>query len=66
MNTINYKVFVGTVAFSMEDDGICGKIMGIHALVTYEAQSVDELKAAFQEAVEDYIDLCKRVGKEPL
>jgi predicted HicB family RNase H-like nuclease len=66
MNTLNYKGFFGTVSFSLEDNVIYGKIIGINDLVTYEAQNVEELKAAFQEAVEDYLDLCKRVGKEPL
>ena len=34
-------------------------------LVSFEGKNVDNLKKAFAEAVEDYIILCKEVGKEP-
>ncbi len=32
---------------------------------TVEGNSTAELKEAFIEAVEDYLDICKRQGKEP-
>ena len=31
----------------------------------FHADSVEELKQAFREAVEDYIETCARIGKEP-
>ena len=40
-----------------------GKIEGINDLVTFEGESVKKLKKAFEEAVEDYLQLCKQVGK---
>jgi predicted HicB family RNase H-like nuclease len=42
-----------------------GRIEGIEDLVTFEGRGVDELKKAFREAVEDYIDLCRAAGKTP-
>lgn len=41
-----------------------GKIEGINDLVTFEGTTVSKLKAAFKEAVLDYIELCKETGKE--
>ncbi len=61
-----YKEYIGTVHFSAEDDTFFGKIEGINDLVTFEGETVAGLKAAFAEAVEDYIELCKEVGKDPL
>lgn len=66
MSTLDYKGFSGTIEVSPEENLIHGKIIGINDLVTYEALSVEGIKAAFEEAVEDYLDLCKRTGKEPL
>ena len=58
MNTLKYKDFLGTVAFSEEDNVFFGKIEGINGLVNFEGKSVDELKNAFHEAVDDYILFC--------
>lgn len=63
-DVLTYKDFIGSVRFSGSDEVLHGKIEGINDLVTFEATSVKELKKAFKEAVEDYIELCHKVGKE--
>ena len=63
-DVLTYKDFIGSVRFSASDELLHGKIEGINDLVTYEATSVKALKKAFKEAVEDYIELCQKVGKE--
>lgn len=66
MNDIlQYKDYLASVHFSSEDDVFYGKILGINDLVSFEGASVKELKKAFQAAVEDYLETCKEVGKEP-
>ena len=64
-DVLTYKGFIGFVHFSAEDKVFHGKIEGIDDLVTFEGQSVDELLKAFHEEVDDYIKLCKEIGKEP-
>ena len=59
-----YKDFIGSVHFNAEDEIFFGKIEGIDDLVSFEGSSVVELKKAFEEAVEDYIVLCKENGKK--
>jgi predicted HicB family RNase H-like nuclease len=45
-------------------DGIFfGRIAGIRDGVTFHADNVDDLKAAFREAVDDYVETCQRIGK---
>lgn len=63
-NIIKYKEFYGSIEFSSEDDCFFGKVIGIDDLVTFEGSSVEELKKSFEEAVEDYIETCKELGKE--
>jgi len=66
MNDIlEYKGYYGNVHFSAEDEIFYGKIIGINDLVSFEGDCVSELKSAFHEAVEDYLDLCKELNKEP-
>jgi predicted HicB family RNase H-like nuclease len=64
-NMLSYKDFFGSVEYSASDECFYGKIIGTTDLVTYEGESVQGLKSAFQEAVEDYLILCKEAGKEP-
>lgn len=64
-NYLTYKGYVGTVNYSHEDDILYGKIDGINDSISYHADSIKDLKKAFEEAVEDYLELCATVGKEP-
>jgi len=64
-NMLKYNDFYGSVEYSAADECFFGKIIGTADLVTFEGKSVSNLKKAFIEAVEDYLVLCKEVGKEP-
>lgn len=65
MNTMTYKGYIGSVAFSEEDNVFFGKIEGINGLVNFEGESVKELTEAFHEAVDDYLAYCRDEGIEP-
>jgi len=65
-DVLTYKGFIGTVHFSAEDKVFHGKIEGIDDLVTFGGHSVEELIKAFHNEVDDYIALCKEMGKEPI
>jgi predicted HicB family RNase H-like nuclease len=64
-DALQYNDYFGSVHFSAEDEVFFGKILGIDDLVTYEGTSAKALKKAFREAVEDYLETCKELGKEP-
>lgn len=57
INRMEYGEFIGSVHYSAKDDLLFGKIEGINDLVTFEGDSVTELRKAFKEAVEDYLSL---------
>lgn len=65
MNILKYKGFIGTVAYSEEDDVFFGKIQGINGLVNFEGTSVAELKKAFHQAVDDYLAYCEEHNLKP-
>jgi predicted HicB family RNase H-like nuclease len=64
-DVLEFKGYYASVRFSSEDDVFYGKILGIDDLVNFEGASVKELKKAFHEAVNDYLETCKELGKEP-
>lgn len=59
---MKYKDYLGSINYSSEDEVFYGKVEGINGLVSFEGQSVGELKQAFREAVEDYVKLCEAEG----
>lgn len=65
MNIMNYKNYTARIEYSDEDDCFIGHIAGINDLIGFHANSVSELHAAFEEAVDDYIQTCKKTGRSP-
>ena len=65
MNTMTYKGYLGSVAYSEKDQVLFGKIEGFNGLVNFEGESVKELTEAFHEAVDDYLAYCEDEGIEP-
>jgi predicted HicB family RNase H-like nuclease len=63
--TLQYKEYIGSVTFSAEDEVFYGKILGVNDLVSFEGASVRELKKSFHEAVDDYLETCQSIGKDP-
>ena len=65
MNTMNYKGYAARIEYSEEDDCLVGHIAGINDIVGFHANSFPELHTAFEEAVDDYLQTCKQIGKSP-
>ena len=65
MDYLEYKDYQGTVEFSADDACLHGKVVGIEDLVTYEAQGIEDLTAAFRDSVEDYLAMCAEEGRAP-
>jgi len=65
MKLLKHKGYIGDIQVSIEDDVLHGKLLYVSALVTYEGHSVDEVKASFEEAVDDYLDTCEEKGYQP-
>ena len=62
-DVLTYKEYMGSVHYCAEDEVFYGKIEGIEDLVSFEGKSVDALKTAFEESVEDYLDICENNNK---
>lgn len=64
-NTMHYKGYAARIDYD-DDDGIfTGRIAGIRDRVGFHADTVEGLREAFHEAVEDYLETCASLGKEP-
>jgi len=64
-NVIEYKGYIGSINYSAEDKCFYGKLEMIDDLVTFEATTAQELEDNFQNVVNDYLETCKALGREP-
>lgn len=64
-NLLRYKGYTTAIEFSAEDGMLFGKLDGIGDLVNFMGENAKEVEQAFHEAVEDYLDFCREMGKEP-
>ena len=64
-NYLEYNGYLGSVQYTAEDEVFYGKLEGIEDLVTFEADTVLDLKRGFQEAVDDYLETCTQLNKKP-
>lgn len=62
---LEYNGYKGTVEFSLEDDVLHGSIQFIQDMVSYEADTLPQLKAEFEAAVDDYLETCKELDRQP-
>jgi len=65
MKAMIYKGYAARIEFDAEDEIFTGRIAGIRDVIGFHAETVADLKAAFHDAVEDYIETCAKIGKSP-
>lgn len=64
-NSMEYKGYVGTIEYSAEDGCFIGRIHGIRDSITFEGESVADLRTDFENAVNSYLTTCAEIGKSP-
>ncbi len=64
-NAMTHKGYSARIEYDDEDGLFFGRIAGISDGVGFHADTVEGLREAFREAVDDYLDTCARLGREP-
>mgnify|MGYP001812349956 CR=1 FL=1 len=65
MSTMTYKGYAARVEYSDEDQCFIGRIAGIRDVIGFHGDSVASLRAAFEEAVDDYLETCAKLDRDP-
>lgn len=65
MKTMQYKGYAAKIEYSDEDECFVGSIAGIKDMVVFHGESVQEIKTAFYEAVDFYLETCAQRGELP-
>lgn len=62
---MTYKGYIGAVEYD-DDAGIfAGMVINTRDVITFQGESVFELKKAFHDSVDDYLEWCREDGIEP-
>lgn len=61
---MNYKGFTAKIEFSADDNVFVGRLVGIDDVVMFDAETVEGLNKAFEEAVNFHIEVCEKHGKK--
>ncbi|HSW36152.1 MAG TPA: type II toxin-antitoxin system HicB family antitoxin [Candidatus Limnocylindrales bacterium] len=62
---MEYKGYYSKVAFDEDAYIFHGQVINIKDVITFEGITVDELKQAFQDSVDDYLEFCSERGEDP-
>ncbi len=62
---MNYKGYIGKVEYDDEAGILSGIVINTRDVITFQGESVGEIRKAFEESVDDYLEWCKKDGITP-
>ncbi len=65
MNTMSHKGYTARVELDDRDGIFVGRLLGIRSIISFHGETVAELRAEFEKAVDDYLAECAELGVSP-
>ncbi len=62
---MEYKGYLSRIEFDDEVNVFHGEVINIRDVITFQGKTVEELRKAFEDSVEDYLAFCAERGEEP-
>ena len=62
---IEYKGYFAKVEFDDEASIFYGEVINLRDAITFQGQTVDELRQTFRDSVDDYLEFCIERGEDP-
>ncbi|MBU0510282.1 MAG: type II toxin-antitoxin system HicB family antitoxin [Chloroflexi bacterium] len=62
---IEYKGYVGKVEYDDEAGIFHGEVINLRDVITFQGDSVDDIRQAFRDSVDDYLEFCVERNEEP-
>jgi predicted HicB family RNase H-like nuclease len=60
-----YKGYHGHALYDHDSGLFHGEVLGTTDVITFQGQTIEELRTAFRESVDDYLKFCKARGESP-
>jgi predicted HicB family RNase H-like nuclease len=62
---MTHRGYAARIEYSDEDGCFIGRVAGIQDIITFHGDSVDEIRKAFEESVDFYLNTRSKSGREP-
>jgi predicted HicB family RNase H-like nuclease len=62
---MEYKGYSAKIEFDEDANIFHGEVINLRDVITFEGETVDGLRQAFQESVDDYLEFCAERGEDP-
>ncbi|MBM9512880.1 type II toxin-antitoxin system HicB family antitoxin [Desulfogranum marinum] len=62
---LSYKGYLGSIDFDVNEAVIFGKVLFIKDTITYEAVDLPSLQKEFEAAIDDYLETCNQLNRQP-
>ena len=62
---MEYKGYFAKVEFDDEANIFHGEVINLRDVITFEGETVEELRKTFHDSVEDYLEFCATRGEDP-
>lgn len=62
---LEYKGYWTDIEIDFESHVLHGRLEGIRDLVNFESETIEGIIREFHSAVDDYLEFCREMGKEP-
>ncbi|RPJ23082.1 MAG: type II toxin-antitoxin system HicB family antitoxin [Desulfobacteraceae bacterium] len=62
---MKYKGYTGYVEFDDEAGVFHGEVLDLRDVVTFQGKTVEEIKKAFRESIDEYLEFCKERNEKP-
>jgi predicted HicB family RNase H-like nuclease len=62
---MEYKGYVGKVEFDDEAGIFHGEVINTRDVITFQGRTVKEIRKAFKDSIQDYLEFCAKRGEKP-
>ncbi len=62
---MKYKGYEAKIEYDDEDRLFVGRVINTKDVIAFDGTSVEELEQSFQVVIEEYLEDCQAMGKEP-
>ena len=65
MNTLIHKGYTARIDFDERDNLFVGRVLGLHAMISFHGETVAELRTACETAIDEFLLDCQEQGIRP-
>lgn len=62
---MNYKGYDATVEYDDQDRLFFGRVINTRDVIAFDGESVNELEQSFHAAIDEYLQDCEAINKDP-